>query len=155
MGVGLLRPLQPWDILLIYCNNQLKKYSSLAKTSEGGTLCPPSDVCVRGFSVLFHFNKTLLHKALEWSSLVPGPEAKSYSLETMNLTPFTINYHYQVSDYTDFWRTERTINTGLWVFHEDGKSENICRVWIGMCRGEKEDHFKEETQKELQRHKLV
>ena len=31
-------------------------------------------------------------KALEWSSLVPVPEAKSSS-ETMNPTPFTISYH--------------------------------------------------------------
>ena len=33
-------------------------------------------------------------KALEWSSLVPGPEVKSSSLEIMNLTPFTVSYHY-------------------------------------------------------------
>ena len=25
MGVGLVRSLQPWDILLIYCNKQLKR----------------------------------------------------------------------------------------------------------------------------------
>ena len=50
MAVGLVRSLQLWDILLIYCNNQLKKvYHSLAKTSEGGTLRPPSDVYVRSF----------------------------------------------------------------------------------------------------------
>ena len=31
MGVGLVRYLQPWDILLIYCNNQFQKvYSFLA-----------------------------------------------------------------------------------------------------------------------------
>ena len=32
-------------------------------------------------------------KALEWSSLVPGPKAKSSSLEITNLTPFTISYY--------------------------------------------------------------
>ena len=47
--MGLIKVLQPWDILLIYCNNQLKKYNSLAKTSEGLTLHLPSDVYVRSF----------------------------------------------------------------------------------------------------------
>jgi len=37
MGVGLVRSLQPWNILLIYCN----KYNSLANTSEGDTFHPP------------------------------------------------------------------------------------------------------------------
>ena len=44
------------------------------------------------FSILFHFNKTLLHKTLDWSSLVSSPDAKSSS-EIMNLTPFTVSYH--------------------------------------------------------------
>ena len=33
-------------------------------------------------------------KAVEWSSLIPGPEAKSSS-EITNPTPFTITYHFQ------------------------------------------------------------
>ena len=46
------------------------------------------------FSVPVH---TLLKlcdtKALEWLSLVPGPETKSSSSEIKSLTPFTISYH--------------------------------------------------------------
>ena len=45
----------------LYCN---KVYSSLAKTGEQGTLCPPSDVYVRNFLCpSLYFNKTLLHKS--------------------------------------------------------------------------------------------
>ena len=48
MGVGLIRFLQPWDILFIYCNNQFKKcILSLLRVATGGTLHPPSDVYVR------------------------------------------------------------------------------------------------------------
>ena len=78
--MGLVRSLQPWDILLIYYNNQLKS-SSLAKTNKGGTLWPPSDVYVRSFLCpFFSLIKICYTKAFEWSSLVPGPKAKS-SLE--------------------------------------------------------------------------
>ena len=38
-----------------------------------------------------YFNKTLLYKTLEWSSLVPSPEVKSS--EITNSTPFTISDH--------------------------------------------------------------
>ena len=48
VGVDLVRLLQPWDIILIYYNNQFKKYIA-PLLSEGGTLHPPSDVCVRSF----------------------------------------------------------------------------------------------------------
>ena len=71
----------------------VKVYKSLIRLASGGTLCPPSDVCVRSFLCPFlHFHKTLLHKALEWSSLVPNPKAKSSSSEITNLIPFTVNY---------------------------------------------------------------
>ena len=44
------------------------------------------------FSVPFFTSVKLCYtKALEWSSLVPNPEAKS-SLEVTNSTPFTISY---------------------------------------------------------------
>ena len=42
------------------------------------------------FSVLFHFNKTLLHKN-SWV-INPGPKAKSSSKIT-NLNPFIVSYH--------------------------------------------------------------
>ena len=74
-------------------NSFLTDIKQLAKTSKGGTLHPPSDVCVRSFlcplSTLIQLCYT---KALEWSSLVPGPKAKPSS-EIMNLTLFTVSYH--------------------------------------------------------------
>ena len=46
------------------------------------------------FSVPFHTSIKLWYtKALEWSSLVPGPKAKSSSSEMTNLTPSTASYH--------------------------------------------------------------
>ena len=73
-------------------NNFLTGIKQLAKTSEGGHSPSPSDVYVR--SVLRPFNTLikLLYKALEWSSLVPGPEVKSSSSEVMSGTPFTVSY---------------------------------------------------------------
>ena len=68
-----------------------KVYTSLAKTRERNTLHPPSEVCVRSVP-FFTLIKLCYAKALEWSSLVPGPEAKSSSSEIMNLTSFTISY---------------------------------------------------------------
>ena len=54
---------------------------------------PPSDVYVRCFLCPFYtLIKLCYTKALEWSSLVPGPKAKSSSSEITNLTLFTINY---------------------------------------------------------------
>ena len=75
-------------------NSFLTDIKQLAKTSKGGTLHPPSDVCVRSFlcplSTLIQLCYT---KALEWSSLVPGPKAKPSSSEIMNPTLFTVSYH--------------------------------------------------------------
>ena len=50
MGVGLVRPLQPPDILWIHwrvCN-------SIANTSRGLLFLPPADVCVRSFLYLLN-----------------------------------------------------------------------------------------------------
>ena len=49
----------------------LTDIKQLAKTSKGGTLRAPSDVCFRSFSVPFHFNKTPLHES-SWV-IKPGP----------------------------------------------------------------------------------
>ena len=38
---------------------------------------PPSDVCQKLSLSLLYFNKTLLHKSSEQSSLVPGPGLNS------------------------------------------------------------------------------
>ena len=93
VGVDLVRLLQPWDILLIYCNNQLKKYvTPLLRLPRRGTLHPPSDVYIRSFLYpLFTLIKLCYTKALEWSSLVPGPKAKSSS-KIMDPTSFTVSY---------------------------------------------------------------
>jgi Tfp pilus assembly protein PilV len=49
------------------------------------------------FSVPLHILIKLCYaKALEWSRMVPGPEAKSSS-EITNLTLFTISYHSQIT----------------------------------------------------------
>ena len=77
--MGLVRPLQTWDILLTYCNNQLRKYIAplLRLVRGGGILHPPSDVYVRSFLCpISYFNKTLLHKS-SWV-IKPGPWSQSY-----------------------------------------------------------------------------
>ena len=75
--MDLVRSLQPWDILLIYCNNQFKKvYSSFAKLLSGA-LYPPSDVCVRSSLCPFsYFNKILIHIS-SWV-IKPGPWSRSW-----------------------------------------------------------------------------
>ena len=57
MGVGLVRSLQPPDILWIHW----RVYNSIANTSKWGTLLPHSDAYVRSFLYLLYFNKTLLY----------------------------------------------------------------------------------------------
>ena len=54
MGVGLVKSLQPPDILLIHCNNKLEMYNYIADTSEGALFLPPPDVYVRSFLYLFY-----------------------------------------------------------------------------------------------------
>ena len=76
--MGLVRALQPWEILLTYYNNQLRKYiAPLLQLARGGILHPPSDVYVRSFLCLTsYFNKTLLHKS-SWV-IKPGPWSQNY-----------------------------------------------------------------------------
>ena len=63
MGVGLVRSLQPWGILLIYCNNQLKKYvTPLLRLARGHCLSPFWRLCQKLSLSLFILNRTLLHK---------------------------------------------------------------------------------------------
>ena len=50
MGVGLVRSLQPPDILWIHW----RVYNSIVNTSKGGTLLPPSDAYVRSFLYLLY-----------------------------------------------------------------------------------------------------
>ena len=149
--------LQPWDILLIYCNNQLENHITSLLRLASGVLSIPLMLCQKlsltlftlielcytgsagkesacnvgdlgsnhglgrypgegkGYPLLisglensidsiahgvaksltrlsdFHFHT----KALEWSSLVPGPEAKSS--EIMNPTSFTVSCHHFIT----------------------------------------------------------
>ena len=50
MGVGLVRSLQPPDILWIHW----RVYNSIANTSKQVLFLPPSDAYVRSFLYLFH-----------------------------------------------------------------------------------------------------
>ena len=72
-------------------NSFLTDIKHRLKTSRG-TLRAFLMSVSEALSVLFHFNKLCHTKALVWSSLVPGPEAKS-SWEIVDLTRFTISYH--------------------------------------------------------------
>ena len=105
MGVGLVISLQPWDTLLIYCNNQFKKYiTPLLRLARGALSIPTLMSKSEAFYVPFHFNKTLLYKSSCWSSLVPGPKAKSSSSEIKHQTPFTVSYQKQLRcPSTDEW----------------------------------------------------
>ena len=92
MGVGLVRSLQPPDILWIHW----RVYNFIANTSKWVLFLPPSDAYVRSFLYLLYFNKTLLHKSSERSSLVSGPRlnssppgAKNPSVFMIQQQPFT------------------------------------------------------------------
>ena len=70
MGVGLVRSLQPPDILLIHW----RVYNSTANTSKGVLFLPPSDAYVRSFLyLLYTLIKLYYTKALsdQASSLAP------------------------------------------------------------------------------------
>ena len=70
MGVGLMRTLQPPDILLIYW----RVYNSIVTTSKGVLFLPPSDAYVRSFLyLLYTLIKLYRTKALsdQASSLAP------------------------------------------------------------------------------------
>ena len=81
MGGGLVRPLPPSDILWILW----RVYNSIANTKQAGTLSPPFWCLCQKLSLSpLYFNKTLLHKSSEWSSLVSGPRLNSPPPEAKN-----------------------------------------------------------------------
>ena len=83
--MGLVRSLQPPDILLIHCNKGLNVYNFIANTSKQSTLSTPFwCLCQKLSLCLLYFNKTLLHKSPEWSSLVSGPRLNSSLPEAKN-----------------------------------------------------------------------
>ena len=79
MRVGLVRSLHPPDILWI----RWRVYNSIANTSKGGTLLPPSDAYVRSFLYLLYtliklyYTKSLSDPAsslaLDWICLLQRP----------------------------------------------------------------------------------
>jgi len=78
MGVGLVRSLQPPDILWIHW----RVYNFISKWV---LFLPPSDAYVRSFLyLLYTLIKTLLHKSSERSSLVSGPGLNSSPLGPKN-----------------------------------------------------------------------
>ena len=84
----------------------VKLYKALVRLVSGGILCPLPMSMSEDFSVSFLIWISLCYtKPLEWSSLVPGPEAKSSS-EIMNLTSFTTSYHWKRLKEEEKGRTE-------------------------------------------------
>ena len=71
MGVGLMRTLQPPDILLIYW----RVYNSIVTTSKGVLFLPPSDAYVRSFLyLLYTLIKLYYTKALSDQALSLAPD---------------------------------------------------------------------------------
>ena len=83
----------------------VKVYKALVRLLSGGHSPSPAPVPIlrsmsEDFSVPFHsLIKLCYTKTLEWSSLVPGPKAKSSTLEITNSIPFTISYHNQANQH--------------------------------------------------------
>ena len=75
-----MRSLQPPDILLIHW----RVYNSTANTSKGVLFLPPSDACHKLSLSPLYFNKTLLQKRSELSSLISGPGLNSFPPEAKN-----------------------------------------------------------------------
>ena len=67
---------------------------------EGHSPYPFWCLCQELSQSLFTLIKLYYTKALEWSSLVPGPEVKSS--EITNPTLFTVSYHYDPADAGNF-----------------------------------------------------
>ena len=71
MGVGLVRSLQPPDILWIHW----RVYNSIANTSKGVLFLPSSDAYVRSFLYLFYtLIKLYYTKALRDQALSLAPD---------------------------------------------------------------------------------
>ena len=71
MGVGLVRSLQPPDILLIHW----RAYNSTANTGKGVLFLPPSDAYVRSlFYLLYTLTKLYYTKVLSDQALSLAPD---------------------------------------------------------------------------------
>ena len=119
MGVGLVRSLQPPDILWIHW----RVYNSIANTSKlwkGGTLSTPFWCLCQKLSLSpLCFNKTLSHKSSEPSSLVSGPGLNSSRLEAKNPGVFLtfsnkLSHLYKISTY----------------IHQEASVRSIRIIWL-------------------------
>ena len=103
MGVGLMRSLQPPDILWIYW----RVYNFIANTNKPVLFLPPSDVYVRSFlSLLYTFIKLYYTKALsgqasslaqDWILLLWGPRIPASWFNNNLSVPFLIPVFLYVS----------------------------------------------------------
>ena len=110
MGVGLVRSLQPPDILWIHW----RVYNSIANTSKGVLFCPFWCLCQKLFLSPLYFNKTLLHKSSEQSSLVSGPGLNSSPPEAKNPTSYRSATTFQ--GYQQIWQSKLTEHSPLVYF---------------------------------------
>ena len=82
MGVGLVKSLQPPDILWIHW----RVYNSIVNTSKRVLFLPPSDVYVRSFLyplytlIKLYYTKALSDQAISGPRLNSFPEAKNPSV---------------------------------------------------------------------------
>ena len=102
MGVGLVRSLQPPDILWIHW----RVYNSIANTSKGVLFLPPSDAYVGSFLYLFYtliklyYTKALRDQASslapDWILLLQRPRI------LVSLRGPATTFHYQFLWYSEF-----------------------------------------------------
>ena len=103
MGVGLVRSLQPSDVLLIHS----RIYNSSANTSKGVLFLPPSDAYVRSFLYLLYtlvklyYTKALSNQACLWPRIefFSSGGQESRRLCMVQQQPFILGAH------TGFFRT--------------------------------------------------
>ena len=87
MGVGLVRSLQPPDILLIHW----RVYNSTANTSKGVLFLPPSDAYVRSFLYLFYTLIKLYYTKVRSDQALSSPlEAKNPGVFRGSATTFHV-----------------------------------------------------------------
>ena len=135
MGIGLVRSLQPPDILWFTVITNWRVYNSIANTSEGVLFLPPSDVYVRSFLYLLYFNTTLLHKSSERSSLVSGPGLNS-SLEAKSPGVFrgsatTCQFWSGVKRRTN---VKSVLNTVFEHIGEQQTNSKLFLIDLGFCK---------------------
>ena len=128
MRVGLVRSLQPPDILWIHW----RVYNSIANTSKGGTLSAFFWCLCQKLSLSpLYFNKTLLHKSSEQSSLVSGPGLNSSPLEGKN--PGVLSFSNNLSEQEIDQGTEWGIKPSKALFLCTSRQEPPFAEIINIC----------------------